>query len=129
MNRFLNLTSLLKLTGLLLMAASISGFSIAGAVGEGMKLAVECKTDEAVKVLSDAQEKKGLTGALAILELEAVLRDAGRDEEADAIQAKRESQQAGMTEKQKDEAEKAILKTVDNIQTERKKQTGSATCP
>lgn len=129
MNRFLNLTSLLKLTGLLLMAASISGFSIAGAVGEGMKLAVECKTDEAVKVLSDAQEKRGLTGALAILELEAVLRDAGRDEEADAIQAKRESQQAGMTEKQKDEAEKAILKTVDNIQTERKKQTGSATCP
>ena len=129
MNRFLNLTSLLKLTGLLLMAASISGFSIAGAVGEGMKLAVECKTDEAVKVLSDAQEKKGLTGALAILELEAVLRDAGRDEEADAIQAKRESQQAGMTEKQKDEAEKAILKTVDNIQTERKNQTGSATCP
>lgn len=129
MNRFLNLTSLLKLTGLLLMVASISGFSIAGAVGEGMKLAVECKTDEAVKVLSDAQEKRGLTGALAILELEAVLRDAGRDEEADAIQAKRESQQAGMTEKQKDEAEKAILKTVDNIQTERKKQTGSATCP
>ena len=129
MNRFLNLTSLLKLTGLLLMAASISGFSIAGAVGEGMKLAVECKTDEAVKVLSDAQEKRGLTGALAILELEAVLRDAGRDEEADAIQAERESQQAGMTEKQKDEAEKAILKTVDNIQTERKKQTGSATCP
>lgn len=129
MNRFLNLTSLLKLTGLLLMAASISGFSIAGAVGEGMKLAVECKTDEAVKVLSDAQEKRGLTGALAILELEAVLRDAGRDEEADAIQAKRESQQAGMTEKQKDEAEKAILKTVDNIQTERKNQTGSATCP
>ena len=129
MNRFLKPTSLLKLTGLLLMAASISGFSIAGAVGEGMKLAVECKTDEAVKVLSDAQEKRGLTGALAILELEAVLRDAGRDEEADAIQAKRESQQAGMTEKQKDEAEKAILKTVDNIQTERKKQTGSATCP
>ena len=129
MNRFLNLTSLLKLTGLLLMAASISGFSIAGAVGEGMKLAVECKTDEAVKVLSDAQEKRGLTGALAILELEAVLRDAGRDEEADAIQAKRESQHAGMTEKQKDEAEKAILKTVDNIQTERKNQTGSATCP
>ena len=129
MNRFLKPTSLLKLTGLLLMVASISGFSIAGAVGEGMKLAVECKTDEAVKVLSDAQEKRGLTGALAILELEAVLRDAGRDEEADAIQAKRESQQAGMTEKQKDEAEKAILKTVDNIQTERKKQTGSATCP
>jgi hypothetical protein len=119
----------LKLTGLLLLAASISGFSISGAVGEGMKLAVECKTDEAVKVLSDAQEKRGLTGALAILELEAVLRDAGRDEEADAIQAKRESQQAGMTEKQKDEAEKAILKTVDNIQTERKNQTGSATCP
>ena len=27
------------------------------------------------------------------------------------------------------EAEKAILKTVDNIRNERKKQTGSATCP
>ena len=119
---------LLILTGLLLLAASISGFSIAGAVGEGMKLAVECKTDEALEVLDKAQKKRGLTGALAILELEAVLRDAGRDEQADAIQAKRESKQAGMTEKQKEEAEKAILETVDNIRNERKKQTGSATC-
>ena len=120
---------LLLLTGLLLLAAFISGFSIAGAVGEGMKLAVECETDEAVEVLDKAQKKRGLTGALAILELEAVLRDAGRDEQADAIQTKRESEQAGMTEKQKEDAEKAILQTVDNIRNERKKQTGSATCP
>ena len=118
---------LLILTGLLLLPASSFGFSIAGAVGEGMKLAVECKTDEALEVLDKAQKKRGLTGALDILELEAVLRDAGRDEEADALQAKRESTQAGMTENQKEEAEKAILETVDNIRNERKKQTGSAT--
>lgn len=120
---------LLKLAGLLVLAASLCGFSIGGAIGQGMKLALECKTDDALEVLDKAQKKRGMTGALAILEYEAVLRDAGRTEDADTAQAVRESEKAGMTEKQKEDAEKGIIQTVENIRNERKKQTGSPTCP
>lgn len=118
------MVKILRVVFLLTVAVSLS----ACAVGKGMKLAVDCKTDEALHVLEQAEHGGGLTGSLAMLEQEAVLRDAGRMNEAEALRAKRESQ-PGYTEKDKAEAEKAILDTVDNIRNERKKQTNIATCP
>lgn len=96
-------------------------------VGQGLKLAVQCQTDEALHTLEAAEKGGGLTAELAILEREAVLREAGRVEEAEIVRAKRESQQE-MTEEEKAEAEKAILETVENIREERKKQTGDTLC-
>jgi hypothetical protein len=108
---------------LLAVATSLSSCTAVKA----LKLAVNCQTDEAMKVIMKAEESGGLTGQLAILEHEAVLRDAGRIEEAEAVRAKRESQ-PGLTEKDKADAEKAILETIENIRKERKTQTGSAAC-
>lgn len=92
-----------------------------------LKLAVNCQTDEALKVTSKAEASGGLKGQLAILEHEAVLREAGRIEEAEVVRVKRESQ-PGLTEKDKADAEKAILETIENIRKERKKQTGTDSC-
>jgi hypothetical protein len=103
-----------------------SGLS-ACAVASGMKMAVNCQTEEALNVLEEAGKGSGLTSRLAILEREAVLREAGRIEEAEAVRKERESQ-PGMTEKDKVEAEKAILDTVENIRKEREKRTGKAMC-
>lgn len=118
---------ILKFVGLLAVFVSLTGFTWGGKWAEAMKLAVHCKTDKALEVIVPG-EGDGILGTLAILEHEAILREAGRDKDADAVRAKRESQQPDMTDKEKADAEKGIQDTVDNIRKERKKQTGSAEC-
>ena len=105
----------------------ITGFSWGGKIGEAMKLAVHCETDEAVAVITEG-EGDGLLGAMAILEHESILREAGRDREADAVRARRESGTPDMTAQEKADAEKSVQQTVANIRKEREKRTGSATC-
>jgi hypothetical protein len=117
------MVTIAKTICLLAMVGALS----ACAVGKGMKLAVHCQTDEALATLSEAEKGSGLTAQLAILEHEAVLREAGRTKEAEAVRAKRESR-PGVSEKDKAEAEKAILDTVENIRKEREKETGSPLC-
>lgn len=116
-NTIRTLICLLALAGLLSACTAI----------KGLKLAVHCKTEEALKVLDEAEKGGGLSAKLAILEREAVLREAGRDEEADAVRAKREND-PNTTDKDKAEAEKSIQDTIENIRKEREKQTGSRTC-
>jgi len=48
--------------------------------------------------------------------------------EADAVQAKRESGNPEMTDKEKADAEKSVKDTVAAIREEREKQTGKAEC-
>ena len=115
---------LLRLVILLSVAASLSACSI----GKGIQLAVDCDTDQAIAVIEKAEKGSGMSREIAILEMEAILLDAGRIDEAEAVRAKRESQ-SGLSEKEKADAEKAILDTMENIRNERKKKTGSATCP
>ena len=117
MTRFVQIFFLLAIT------TSLSACAIA----EGMKLAVHCQTDEALAAISTSEQGSGVTANLAMLEHEAILRDAGRIEEADAIRAKRESD-PNMTEKEKADAEKAVLDTIENLRNEREKQTGSRLC-
>lgn len=116
-----------KLAFFLALYVSITGFSWGGKIGEAMKLAVHCETDKAVAVITEG-EGDGLLGTMAFLEHESILRDAGRDNEADAVRERRESNTPDMTDQAKAEAEKAVQDTVANIRKEREKQTGSATC-
>lgn len=106
---------------------SITGFSWGGKIGEAMKLAVNCETDKAVEVITKG-EGDGMLGTMAFLEHEAILRDAGRDNEADAVRANRESANPDMTGTEKADAEKSVQDTVAAIRKERKERTGHAEC-
>lgn len=110
---------------LLICAAALilNGCSIA----QGMKYAVQCDADKAIASIVDNEKDPGLMSNLAYLEHEAILREAGRIEEADKIRQKRE-QIFKLSAQEKAEAEKAITETVDNIRSERLKQTGSRSC-
>jgi hypothetical protein len=116
-----------KLAFFLAIFVSITGFSWGGKIGEAMKLAVHCETDKAVKVITEG-EGDGFLGTMALLEHESILREAGRDKEADAVRKRRESNTPDMTDQAKADAEKSVQETVANIRKEREKQTGSATC-
>ena len=109
--------TLCRVIGLLAVAAVVSGC----AAVSGVKLAVQGKTDEALAVLEKAEKGSGFTAIFAALEREAVLREAGRMDEADALRKKRESR-PGMTEKEKADDQKAIQETVENIRKEREKR-------
>lgn len=97
------------------------------AIGKSIKLAVDCQTDEALQVIDEASQGGGVTAEMAKLEREAVLRDAGRIDEAETYRAQWESK-TGMTEKEKKDAQESILKTVEDIRKEREKKTGSPEC-
>ena len=116
-----------KLAFVLAVFVSITGFSWGGKIGEAMKLAVHCETDKAVEVITEG-EGDGFLGTMAFLEHESILREAGRDKEADAVRKRRESNTPDMTDQAKADAEKSVQETVANIRKEREKQTGSATC-
>ena len=116
------MTRFIQILCLLAMVGSLSACAIA----EGMKLAVNCQTDKALTAISTSEQGSGVTANIATLEHEAILRDAGRTGEAEAIRAKRESD-PNMSEKDKADAEKAVLDTVENLRDEREKQTGSRT--
>ena len=106
---------------------AIAGLISACAISKSIKLAVDCQTDEALQVIDETAKGGGITAEIAKLEREAVLRDAGRIDEAEAYRAQRESK-SGMTEKEKAETQESILKTVEDIRKDREKRTGSPEC-
>jgi hypothetical protein len=106
---------------------AIAGLISACAISKSKKLAVDCQTDEALQVIDEAAKGGGLTAEIAKLEREAVLRDAGRIDEAESYRAQRESK-PGMTEKENQDAQESILKTVEDIRKDREKRTGSPEC-
>ena len=63
---------------------AIAGLISACAISKSIKLAVDCQTDEALQVIDEAAKGGGLTAEIAKLEREAVLRDAGRIDEAES---------------------------------------------
>jgi hypothetical protein len=99
-----------------------------GSIKSGSELAVDCKTDEALAAFDKAQQGGGLAKYLAELERVAILRDAGRTAEADkALEAYLAQPEAQSSDP--DEIESSIQKTVEKLREERRKKTGSATCP
>ena len=97
-------------------------------VKDANKLAIECRTDEALAAVEQAEQGGGLSSYLAELQKVVFLRDAGRMTEADAAMAARNARPEVDAENAA-EAEKAVAESLAELRAEREKQTGSATCP
>ena len=99
-----------------------------GSVKDANKLAIECRTDEALAAVVQAEQGGGLSSYIADLQEVVILRDAGRMAEADAAMAAR-NKRAEATTEEAAEAEEAVQESLAELRAEREKKTGSATCP
>jgi hypothetical protein len=118
-------------TGLLLAALALSGCGMVGdtsSVRDANELAIECRTDEALAAVEQAEQGGGLSSYIADLQKVVILRDAGRMAEADAAMAAR-NKRAEATTEEAAEAEEAVQESLGELRAEREKKTGSATCP
>jgi hypothetical protein len=118
-------------TGLLLAALALSGCGMVGdtsSVRDANELAIECRTDEALAAVEQAEQGGGLSSYIADLQKVVILRDAGRMAEADAAMAAR-NKRAEATTEEAAEAEEAAQESLADLRAEREKKTGSATCP
>lgn len=97
-------------------------------VKDANKLAIECRTDEALAAVEQAEQGGGLSSYLAELQKVVFLRDAGRMAEADAAMAARNARPEVDAENAA-EAEDAVAESLAELRKEREKKTGSATCP
>lgn len=109
------------------LSACVFKFGDIDSIKKGNELAIDCKPDEALKALDAAEQSEGLAVILADYEREAILRETGRIEDAEAVKAARDSR-TDLDEKTKVDAEASILETVQNIRKEREKRTGSPKC-
>lgn len=117
------------MTAAFLLSACGSGLKLGDtdAVKEAEKLAIACKTDEALAALDRASENGGISASLGDLLRVVFLRDAGRMSEADAAMAER-NRRWNADAKNIAESEEAVAKTVEKLREERLKQTGRRTC-
>ncbi len=121
------LQGFLLLLTLLLLSACIFKFGDTDAINEASELAIDCKTEEALATLDRASQSGGLSASIADLLRVSVLRDAGRDQEADAAMADR-NKRWNVDAQSADDDEKAIAETVEKIRSERQQRTGKRTC-
>jgi hypothetical protein len=97
-------------------------------VNRASKLAVECKTDEALAALDTAEAGGGLGTYLAELERVGILRDVGRTAEAEqALQVYMSRPETADSDVQ--EVEESIEAFIEKLRDKRLDETGSATCP
>jgi hypothetical protein len=91
-------------------------------------LAIDCSTDEALAALDKAEEGGGLSKYLAALEWVGILRDAGRDGEAnEALAAYKALPEAASSSDE--EIERSLDEFIEGLREERRERTGSPTCP
>jgi len=118
----------------LLAALVVPALSACGAVGDtrsvkdANELAIECRTDEALLAVAQAEQGGGLGSYIADLQKVVILRDVGRMAEAEAAMAAR-NKRADATAEDVAEAEEAVEKSLAELRAAREKRTGSATCP
>ena len=118
----------------LLAILTLPALSACGMVGDtssvrdANELAIECRTDEALAAVEQAERGGGLGSYIADLQKVVILRDAGRTAEADAAMAER-NKRADATAEEAAEAEEAVQESLADLRAEREKETGSATCP
>jgi hypothetical protein len=112
-------------------AALMTGCGVVGDTGalrDATDLAVDCRPDEALALLARAQEGGGFSSYMADLEKVGILRDAGREAEAqaafEAYKARLEVDAANAAE-----AEQGVQEFVEKLREERRERSGSATCP
>lgn len=121
--------------GLLLGPIVVSQAAFAGAIigdvkdtKEGIKQAIKCNYDEALKRLDTAIAEGGFAAELAVLEKAVVLIDAGREKEAREVMAER-NERVDASEDEIAKADASVQETLGNLRGEREKQTGSRSCP
>ena len=119
-----SLPLLVTATGLLASCGSVGNV---GDVKEANKLAIACKTGEALAAVDRAASGGGLSAHIADLQRAVILRDAGRMAEADAALAER-NKRLGVSAEDAAEAEQSVEKSVEEIRSEREKATGHRTC-
>jgi hypothetical protein len=118
----------------LIAALALPALSACGMMGDtssvrdANKLAIECRTDEALAAVEHAEQGGGLSSYIADLQKVVILRDAGRMAEAEAAMAAR-NERADASAENIAEAEEAVEESLAELRAERKKKTGSATCP
>jgi hypothetical protein len=111
-------------TGLLTSCGSLGDV---GDVKEANKLAVACKTNEALAAVDRAAGGGGLSAYIADLQRAVILRDAGRISEAEAALAEH-NKRAGIRAEDAAEAEQSVEKSVEELRSAREKETGHRTC-
>ncbi len=99
-----------------------------GDVKEANKLAIACKTDEALAAVDRAAGGGGLSSYIAELQRAVILMDAGRTSEAEAALAER-NKRAGASAEDAAEAEQSVQESVEELRSAREKETGHRTCP
>jgi hypothetical protein len=97
-------------------------------VKQASALAIDCETDDALAAVDRAAAGGGLGANLADLQRVVILRDAGRTAEANAAMAERNAR-VGANAKAAADAERAVSKSLADLQAERQKQTGRRSCP
>ncbi|MFZ1954691.1 MAG: hypothetical protein WAU34_04295 [Desulfobacterales bacterium] len=116
--------------------AAISAFLLAAcglkvgdvkSVNEANEMAINCETDQALAAVDRASQSEGIGAALGDLDRVAILRDAGRIQEAEAAMAERNKRWNAAAENMA-KAEEAVKETVKKIRDEREKRTGKRTC-
>lgn len=97
-------------------------------VNKAQELAVNCETDKALALLDKADTSGGLGMYVADLSRVGILRDAGREPEAAAaLEAYMSLPENADTSAE--EVRKSLRQYIDNLRKERRKSTGSESCP
>jgi len=90
-----------------------------------MELAIQCKTDDAIATSRIASQSGGLGGSLGDIERLVILREAGRDTQADAARATLLSTPGSVSAA---ELDKTTMQGVEQIRSDRAKRTGKRQC-
>ena len=98
------------------------------AVRDANELAIACKPDEALRAVDRAAKGGGLGAGIAELQRVVILRDAGRMSEATAAMAERNTRASADAEAAA-KADRAVAQSLDDLRSERQKQTGRRVCP
>ena len=108
--------------------ASCGSIGDTGSIKKAGELAIECRTDEALAALDNAETSGGFSKYMAGLERVGILRDAGRsDEAAKALRAYKSHPEVASSSDE--EIEESLTNFVDELRKKRKQRTGSSTCP
>lgn len=111
-------------------AALLSGCGSLGDTGsikEAASLAVDCRTDEALRAVDMAEQGGGLGKYIAGLERVGILRDAGRDAEAAAALEMYKAREENRSTSD-EEIESSLDDFVAELREKRRDKTGSSVC-
>lgn len=111
----------------ILSSCTAIGIGDVESVNTATDLAIDCKYDESLVLINKAGSEGGIMSYLAHLEYIAILRDAGRTDDADKALDQYMNTEAA-PDSTREDIDQSLQETVKSIQEERKKRTGSSVC-